>query len=102
VRFSQFSGAYFSWLERLPYTQEAAASSPVDPAISHRSSRNIRTTGREQLKRLASGVQLAPWPRYQQCVVDHDRNFHFCPFSCFAACPFLIKYKSFNDISSGR
>src|SRR5216683_2603372 len=31
--FSQFAGPWFSWLERLPVTQEVAGSSPVAPAI---------------------------------------------------------------------
>ncbi len=30
--FSEFAGAYFSWLERLPVTQEVAGSRPVAPA----------------------------------------------------------------------
>jgi hypothetical protein len=32
VIFSQFWGSSFSWLERLPVTQEVAGSSPVAPA----------------------------------------------------------------------
>jgi hypothetical protein len=30
----RYAGAWFSWLERLPVTQEAAGSSPVAPANS--------------------------------------------------------------------
>jgi hypothetical protein len=33
--FSQFSRGWFSWLERLPVTQEVAGSSPVAPATFH-------------------------------------------------------------------
>jgi hypothetical protein len=33
IIFSQFAGAWFIWIERLPVTQEVAGSSPVAPAI---------------------------------------------------------------------
>ena len=47
---SRFAGAEFSWLERLPVTQEAAGSSPVAPAI---------LTGVAQIRRGVSTVGSA-------------------------------------------
>ena len=52
VIFSQFVGAKFSWLERLPVTQEVAGSSPVAPA-------NLKLlTKRGQDEMVFSGVYL--------------------------------------------
>jgi hypothetical protein len=42
VKIVSFAGAYFSWLERLPGTQEAAGSSPVAPARISKSPFNAR------------------------------------------------------------